>query len=205
MPVTKTGRPRIKVTVTIDRNEKRPLRFPKTIRWYPSRGAKGQQVLVRTQTKVLPAGDYALAGFEDRCIIERKGSLRELAQNLLSDDWARANRAFGKLSLATANPYLMLECTPAELRKAEQWVQEPARVIDALAALIERFGFRLLLCGSVKTVQQKQTVGELMLRLMLAHAYHKEEDYTQCDMVIEKMSSIQGQPGTPTTEKDAPP
>lgn len=162
-------------------------------------------MIVRTQRKVLPAGDYALAGFEDRCIIERKGSLKELAQNLLSDDWERANRAFGKLASATENPYLMLECTPAELRTAERYVQEPERVVDALAALIERFGFRLLLCGSVKTVQQKRTVGELMTRLMLAHAYHKVEDYEECDTVIERLSLGLGQLGTPPKGKVPPP
>jgi len=178
----------MKVVVTIDRNEKKPLRFPSTLRWFPTRASRGQTLLIRQERRVLPAGDYALKGHEERCIIERKGSLKELAQNVLSDDWRRAYAAFQRLSDATANPYLMLECTAAELRNQGPWVQQPERVVDALMALTEKLRFRLLLVGSVKDIKQKRTVGELMLRLMLAHTFQEEVDLS-CDTAIQRLLS----------------
>jgi ERCC4-type nuclease len=143
-------------------------------------------VIVRSRAKVLPAGDYALEGYEDQCIVERKGSLRELANNMLSEDWERAQDAFKRLADATAHPYLMIECSAADLKTRSRWVKEPERVVDALAALIEKLDFRLLLCGNVTSVQQKRTVGELMLRLMLAHAYQQEEDYSGTEALIRR-------------------
>jgi ERCC4-type nuclease len=176
-------------TVTIDRREQRELRFPEVMKWYGDRATTGQIVIVRTQTKQMPVGDYALKGFEETCIIERKGSIRELATNLLGDDWARAMDAFKRLADATAHPYLMVECTPADLRTRSRWVHEPERVVDALAALIEKLDLRLILCGRVTDVKQKRTVGELMLRLMLAHAYQRETDYGEVEDVIKKIGA----------------
>ena len=132
----------------------------------------------------MSVGDYAIRGFEDRCIVERKGSIRELAANMLGDDWSRAQDAFKRLADATAHPYLMVECTPADLKTRSRWVQEPERVMDALAALIEKLDLRLILCGKVQTANQKRTVGDLVLRLMLAHAYQQEENYDGVEDVI---------------------
>jgi hypothetical protein len=129
-----------------------------------------------------------LEGYEECCIIERKGSIRELAANMLSDDWARAQDAFKRLADATAHPYLMIECTPADLRTRSRYVEEPDRVVDALSALIEKLDLRLLLCGRVSTIKQKRTVGELMLRLMLAHAYQREENYDGTEALIRDLS-----------------
>lgn len=133
--------------------------------------------MVRPIIQTLDVGDYVLKGHETRCIIERKGSIQELAGNLFTKDWARAMSAFERLSNATANPYLLLECTPNDLAKPSRWVENPEQIVDALASLLERFKLRLLLCGSVKTYDQKRTVGEFILRLMLAHAYSREIDY----------------------------
>ncbi len=144
--------------------------------------------MVTTQKKTMPVGDYILEGFGDTCIIERKGSIGELANNLLGDDHKRAMAAFGRLADATSHPYLLLECTAAQLRTRSRWVQEPERIVDALAALIEKFGFRLLLCGKCVDVVQKRTVGELVLRIMLAHAYQQEEDYAGVEDVIKRLS-----------------
>jgi hypothetical protein len=196
----------MKVTVTIDRNEKKlhRWRFSKTIKWYPTRDSAGKIVVVRTEKKVLSAGDYCLKGFEECCIIEKKGSLRELSANLLGEDYTRAMDAFKRLSNATANPYLVVECTAAELRTRSRWLQEPARIVDSLCSLMERLGLRLILCGKCVDVRQKRTVGDLMLRLMLAHAYQQEEDLS-CDTVIAKLTSELEHNGTWTKGKEGPP
>ncbi len=193
----------MKTVVTIDRNEQKALRFSKTIKWYKGRGATGQTVIVRTERKVLPAGDYCLKGEAESCLIERKGSLQELSQNLLSEDYTRAMDAFQRLSDTTANPYLVVECAAAELRTPTRWCQEPARIVDSLCGLMERFGFRLILCGKCVDVKQKRTVGDLMLRLMLAHAYQQEVD-TTCDTVIAKLTSELEHTETPTKGRGSP-
>ncbi len=176
----------MKATVIVDRNEQKPLRFSKTLKWYRNRDSVGQIVVVGTQRKVLSTGDYCLKGFEECCIIERKGSLQELSANLLGEDYVRAMTAFKRLSDATEHPYLLVECTTTDLRTPTRWVHEPARVVDSLCSLMERLKLRLILCGKCVTVKQKRTVGDLMLRLMLAHAYQQEVDY-QCDTVIDKL------------------
>lgn len=167
----------MRVTVLVDNREQRPLLFPATLKWYPERGGRCKTVLVKTKGVVLSSGDYALEGHEEGCLIERKASIDELANNLLSNDYARANAAFGRFAGATENPYLLLECTASELRSETRWTKQPERIVDALAALIQRLKLRLLLCGSCKTPRQKRVVGELVLRLMMAHAFHKEVDY----------------------------
>lgn len=133
------------------------------------------------------AGDYALEGSKECCIVERKGSLRELASNLLGDDWARSQDAFKRLVDSTAHPYLMVECSPTDLYTRSRWVQEPERVMDALCDLIQKLGLRLILCGKVRSANQKRVVGELMLRLMMAHAYQQKEDYGGVDDVLQSI------------------
>lgn len=191
----------MKETILRDRNEQRPWKFPKTIKWYRDRSTKGQIVLLREQRKVLKAGDYCLKGEEESCLIERKASLKELANNLVGDDYSRAMDAFRRFSEATRHPYLAVECTVAELRNPTRWVQEPARIVDALCSLMERLHFRLILVGKCVDLKQKRNVGEFMVRLMLAHKYQQEEDLS-CDTAINKLLSTPEQLGTIAKEKD---
>ena len=121
--------------------------------------------------------------------------MEELSNNLLGEDYTRAMTAFQKLADATNHPYLLLECTTPELRTRSRWVHEPARVVDALFALTERFGFRILLVGKCVDVKQKRTVGDLVLRLMLAHKYQQEVNY-ECDTAIQRLRSQLEQRGT---------
>lgn len=130
------------------------------------------------------AGDYHLEGYEGVCRVERKGSLGELANNLLSDDYERALKAFEKFTASTENPYLLVECTPSELQRETRWTKQPERILDALMSLVERLKLRLLLVGSCKTAKQKRVVGELVLRLMMAHAFQGETDYGGVDEVL---------------------
>lgn len=177
----------MKVTVLIDSREQRPLIFPATIQWYPDRGGKGQTVVVRSRRCHLAIGDYCLEGHVGVCRIERKGSLDELANNLLSKDYARALRAFEQLGRFSSNPYLLIECTASDLQRETRWTKQPGRVMDALMSLTERLKLGFLLVGSCKTAKQKRVVGELVLRLMMAHAFQREVDY---DGVDEVLSSI---------------
>ena len=165
----------MKVTVLVDKRERRKLIFPATVKWYPHRGGPGQVVIVKTREMNLDSGDYALDGYADRCTIERKGSLDELSQNLLSDDYARAFAAFTRFATATEHPYLLLECSTAQLRSQTRWTKQPERVVDALAKLMHDLKLRLILCGRCSTALQKRTVGEFALRIMMAHSLAPEE------------------------------
>lgn len=165
------------------------------MKWYPTRDSTKKIVTVGTERKVLLAGDYCLKGEIESCLIERKASLEEISNNLLGEDYARAMIAFQKLADATNHPYLLLECTTSGLGTRSRWVQEPARVVDALYALTVRFGFRILLVGQCVDTKQKRTVGDQMLRLMLAHKYQQEMNYG-CDTAIARLSSELEQRGT---------
>lgn len=193
----------VKETVVIDRNEQKPFRFSKSLKWFPTRDSKGVSIVVRTERKILLAGDYCLKGEAESCLIERKGSLGELSNNLLGEDYARAMDAFKRFSNSTTHPYLVVECTSTQLRTPSGWVHEPARVVDSLCSLMEGLGLRLILVGKCVDVKQKRTVGDIMLRLMLAHKYKKEVNYS-CDTVIAKLSSALEQRETPPKVKDDP-
>jgi ERCC4-type nuclease len=179
----------MQATVIIDRNEHKPWGFPKTIKWYKDRNSRGKLVIVKTERKVLKAGDYLLKGSEDVCIVERKASLEELSNNLFGDDYQRARDAFKRLSEATAHPYLAIECSLGDLTSKSKWVQEPARVMDALMSLMERLRFRFILLGRVRTLQQKRHAGELVLRLMLSHVYQQERNYGNTESLIQRISN----------------
>lgn len=150
-------------------------------------------MIVRTKRVTLPAGDYALEGYERGCLVERKASIDELANNLLSDDYARANAAFERFAEASDNPYLLIECTPSEIRRETQWTKQPERISDALMSLVQRLSLRLLLCGSCKTAKQKRVVGELILRLMMAHAFHRETNYDGVESELSRLQKLRSE------------
>ena len=177
----------MRVTVLIDKREKRPLIFPSSLRWYPVRGGVSKNVIVKTKVEVMESGDYCLCGSERACLIERKASIGELSNNLFSDDFTRASSAFARFAAASDNPYLLLECTASELQRVTRWTKQPDRVMDALTALMARLKLRLLLCGACKTAKQKRVVGELVLRLMLAHSYPQEENYDGVDEALKNI------------------
>lgn len=163
------------LTVLVDSREKYPLLFPAHIDWYPSRGGKPKKIVVCTDKRVLEAGDYALEEYAYGCIIERKGSLRELHQNLLTDDYKRFKAAIERLAEACRYPYLLLDMTPADLHRPTEHVESPAEVVDALMEFVHRYGLRLWFAGSCKQYQARRILGEQVVRVILAHSLRDEE------------------------------
>jgi len=156
------------ITILIDSREQRPLLFPSTVEWHRVRGRKPHTIFVKTKRVALPAGDYVLEGY-DEAIIERKGSLRELASNLLSDDHRRAKAAFLKLVEATDHPYLLLDCDLGELMTPSANVPDAKIVLDCLLDLTQGMGIRLLIVGGCKAAPARRRLGEFVIRLLLAH------------------------------------
>lgn len=164
-----SGIPR-RLTVLIDKREKLPITFPASLKFWPDRGLRPVFIPVSTKKVTMKAGDYALKGFERTCIIERKGSVRELHNNLLTKDWARCKKAFDRLTVETANPYLLMEIPTPDFLRVTKDVPNPERVFDILARLVRSYHLRLWFAGNCKHPRTRRALGEQMIRVMLAHA-----------------------------------
>jgi len=154
-----------------DTREKKPLKFPGNIRILDDKTlpTSKKTVLVRIKVvkKALETGDYLLQGFESCTMIERKGSLREIAQNCLTKkDRPRFVRCLERMKEACEDPVLMLEGTPLEMMKVSKYVPEPAAACDALMRLLNEYGIRLFLLPT-QTTSHRRASGEWALRLLI--------------------------------------
>lgn len=164
-----SAKPR-QITVLVDNRERIPLLFPKNLVWHPTRGGKGHLVkVVEKSTKIL-TGDYCLGGYKSGAVIERKGSLRELHQNLLTKDYRRFLSAIERLAECQF-PYLLLDMTPGDLATVSEYVPDPSRVVDALMRIVAKYHLRLLFAGNCKYPLSRRRLGEQCLRIMMGHRY----------------------------------
>ncbi len=158
-----------KITVQIDSRERLPLLFPKWITIYPDRSGEEVHVEVGTEMTVLSAGDYTIKGYYKVCIVETKRSLRELYNNVCTDDWTREARALRRLSDACDYPLLVWEMTPSELFRASSHVPDPHLVFDRWMQAVVRFNLRLMITGVGRGPGPRRILGEQLVRLMLAY------------------------------------
>lgn len=158
------------VTVLIDSRERRPLLFPSWITFHGDRTLEVHQIQVKTKVVRMPAGDYTLQGYDDVCIIETKRSLRELHNNVCSNEWPRVAKALKRLRDECEFPILLWEMTPSELFRATRYVPDPYLVFDRWMQVIARFDLRLMYGGAGVGPGPRRKLGEQMVRLMLAHA-----------------------------------
>lgn len=161
------------LTVQIDKQEKRPLAFPGTLKWHPDPFGPSELLKIVPAKKHLQDGDYAFSPAPDLMRIERKWGLSELSHNLFSDDYARFGRALDRLA-GYPFPYLFLDCTPASLygeikSKSHQGLVEPQKILDALLRELDRRSIRLLWFPLGQTMQSKTRTGEILLRIFLSH------------------------------------
>lgn len=114
-------------TIIQDSNEHKPLIFPKTLvtlndTVLPTSNSPSRVVRLHLEIerlgkahKEVQRGDYYLKGYQDRCIVEKKGNLDEIANNLLKP---RARRNFinelDYLADKCLWPVILLEGTPAK-------------------------------------------------------------------------------------------
>jgi len=155
------------LTVLVDSREKRPLLFPSTLKVWTRN--KGQLVQVETRVAKLDAGDYLLEGHEGKAVIERKGSVRELAQNLLSGDQRRQGRAFRRLAESCKHPYLFLHTTATSMLGRNEWNEDPDRLIQKLAWVLDKFGFHFMLVPLTSSAASRRLVGTVALNLLVGH------------------------------------
>lgn len=161
---------RREITVLVDTREKLPILFPETL---VIRG-KGRIVTVRRKT--LRVGDYKLQGAERQVVVERKGSLPEIAKNMLdSNDRIRQFAAFDRLAAAAEYPILLLERTPGHLLRPSTYAPDPGRAVDALLEATMSRGIHLWLVGQCSLAAKRRLVGELLLRAMVVFVERREE------------------------------
>jgi ERCC4-type nuclease len=183
-----------KLTVLVDSRERYPLLFPGAIKYYRVRGGDPNLIRVATKVEALKTGDYCLKGY-DGCMIERKGSMRELQGNLFTKDYRRSKAAFTRLVEACDHPYILLDFPLSEMFQPTENVLEPERVLDALLDTIQEFGLGVLWPGPCKTVQSRTRLGELCVRLMLCHALQLAEPMDvkeMLDILLEKKDDTCG-------------
>lgn len=157
-----------------DSREKKPLPFPKTLHTYITRTGKAHLFCVRDKCVTMPFGDYALEGFEARCTIERKGSVRELQQNLLTDDYKRFMCAIKRLQDSTKFPIILLDFNLAEATRRTKYVKEPERVMDMFWSLMFRLQSRkrlgVLWLGNGTRTHPRLKKGEQIIRVLLKYS-----------------------------------
>jgi hypothetical protein len=158
-------------TILKDSREKKPLIFPSTLCFLddqlPPTRLKSTTVQVHVVEATMKTGDYALMGHETDVLIERKGSLREIAGNCLTKDGRRRFIAqVDRIKSECQKPYLMLEGTPQDMLKPCSNVPKPFLALDAFQRiLIEREVPILLLPGN--TVSARRALGEWVARLLI--------------------------------------
>lgn len=158
-------------TLIIDSREKKPLIFPANIRVLspssPPHQAKTNLVRVHTKKEKLETGDYLLRGYDTVTMIERKGSLREVATNCLNrNDRKRFIKCLVRMKDACSEPILLLEGTPLETLRKSRHVPEPGAAVDALMRLLTEYEINLLLLPTSSSAQRRAT-GEWAARLLI--------------------------------------
>ena len=158
-------------TIVQDTREKKPLKFPANLKVlddnHPPHKQRMVTVRLHTVQDKLEAGDYLLRGHEGKTIIERKGSLREIAKNCLNEkDRVRFIKALTKLRDACDHPIVMLEGTPLEMEKPCKNVHSPAAAVDAFMRLMREYKIELILLPG-KTYSHRRACAIWVARMLI--------------------------------------
>ena len=158
-------------TIIQDTREKKPLKFPANLKVlddnFPPFKQKMVTVRIHTVVEKLDAGDYLLQGHEGQTIIERKGSLREIAKNCLNEkDRVRFIKALVKLKDACEHPILMLEGTPLEMERPCPNVPYPACATDALMRLMKEYKIEFILLPGT-TYSHRRACANWVARMLI--------------------------------------
>ena len=165
-----------------DSREKKPLLFPETLSFLdptkPPWFRRSVRVRLRVEKYPLKTGDYCLLGHEKTALIERKGSLREVAGYCLTKDGCRRfTSQVDRLKDEAALPYLLLEGTPVDLQRPTKYVEKPGLALDSFQRILFQKGVALILLPSATTTARK-AVGEWAARLMINGAItHGMDDH----------------------------
>jgi hypothetical protein len=127
--------------------------------------------LIKVETKklALPIGDYLLEGFEDARVVERKGSVPELASNFLAgDDRRRAKAAFSRLVKGCRKPTLLLDFQVTQLYT--KYKGPEGLLPSVFFREIEDLGVDLVFGGRCKVAASRRYLGLVVLHMLLETA-----------------------------------
>jgi hypothetical protein len=160
-------------TILVDEREKKPFTFPEHIVCMdPTREPWAQQgvtVRLRTQKRTMKTGDYRIDG--QPAVVERKGSIDEIAQNLLTPD---GRRRFAdccrRLRDDTPRPALLLEGLVG-MPVAKAGKPHPGIAIDALMRILQEHGIHLMVLPT-GTPGQRRAAGEWAARWLITQEHN---------------------------------
>jgi hypothetical protein len=124
---------------------------------------------VKIEKAKLDYGDYRLKEYPDICVFERKASQLELYKNMNeSRDRIRQAKAFRKLATQCKFPYLLIECSPAELLANDARIKNPELLVHRISLAIAKYNLRaLFIPWRSRSPEVRRKVGTLMLHLMV--------------------------------------
>jgi len=169
------------VVVEVDDREKKPILFPKQLLWSPQ---PGHQELIEVQVRDarLRYGDYRLARYPRACVIERKGSVAELAQNLLTKrDRQRFRNAWVRFVTSCLCPVLVVDDAIQKLDEVPPSLSQAAIYYEGriTGSEIARAFWDLVLAnppaltlwtGRSQSLVSRRRLGAQLIRLMLSAA-----------------------------------
>lgn len=163
--------------IQIDTHEKKghELLFPAHIT-YMWKG-KIRSSKVTTERLRLPEGDYVCPALPSEIGVERKGSLRELHTNFLTDDRDRARAAFIRFSSAFTIPVVLAHVSYKDFRpnfRTGGLVLPGHRVFDSLCRICLELGIYLWMCGPCRSVADRRQLGTLVSRMFLQRRLKNE-------------------------------
>lgn len=173
VPTTK-GLPS-QLVILSDTREKCPLLFPSHLVLLDPKynGGYGKTLTMPLHVvrQTLKTGDYVLQGYERSVLIERKGSISELAKNIFNpDDRARFIRELVRLREECAHPIVLFEGSLKKLLTPTARVQTPGPVVDSLLRLLAEYRVEFHTFDPGTTPDGRRRMGELVARLLVAGA-----------------------------------
>jgi ERCC4-type nuclease len=167
------------ITVLVDTREQIPILFPDSLQIpHPEIPYKQITVFVKQRKIKLDCGDYALQGYQNVCVIERKASQMELWKNLFNPrDKARQAKSFRKLKSSCEFPYILIETSPAELLSNNPKIKCPELVCARLGMAIAKYGLHAIFVPwRSRSSDVRRKLGTLALHLMLGAVLQKTYD-----------------------------
>ena len=162
------------ITIQIDTREQIPLLFPAMIQvGHPELTFKSLPVAVKVEKTKLDFGDYRLREYPNLCVVERKASQLELFKNLNDSlDRIRQAKAFRKLASGCKYPYLLVECSPAELLSNDPKIKQPELICHRLGLTLAKYDLRAIFVPwKSRNSDTRRKVGTLMLGCALSESF----------------------------------
>ena len=155
-------------TILVDEREKKPFTFPEHIVCLdPTKepwAQRGVTIRLRTQKRTLKTGDYAIDG--SNCVVERKGSIDEITQNLLTQDGRRRfSDCCKRLRDTTSRPLLLLEGLVG-MPEVKAGKPHPGLAVDSLLRILQEHGIGLMVLPT-GTPAQRRAAGEWTARWLI--------------------------------------